>query len=411
MTMKPTYAHRAGHGAAGYNGGGSFVGRQILCGVKICAQCGSDSTEVVEASIPPGREWSAPDDEEILRMPLMERGPASYSSAPDQPLLGVPIREGSLWHLSRDEGFEPVTFGLYVNGFVFGPPGGPENTISLSPFSLVRNCRFQSGVCARLKTFRVSLLDHSPCCYFAVRSLCEREAERERSEWVLGISHAIFLIIDSLLPAFSVTCDPMPDAPQTLRRLIAGYLIHRDTASSVSVVFCELQAHRGTVARLAIYEDETCSNELVHLDITEESTCMDVLGINCSFFIIDGHHFASQTPSERKLWLRALSNVKIKVGNHAPEPTPEELEAYRSSIREHIRALETAPESRIAAGDPLLTPRPSRRFSANGLESPTRQVVPPTEGGSTLMAANSGDPAPQASGKGVEVTTKPCVSL
>lgn len=392
----------AGHNAF------SLAGVQVRCGVKVCAQCSSDATEVMEAGKRPGRDWSGPDDEEVLRMPVVDWGPASYSSAPDQPLLGVPIREGSLWHLAPNEGFEEVSFGLYVNGFVFGPPGGQENTISLSPFSLVRNCRFQSGVCSRFKTFRVSLLDHSPCCYFAVRSLCEREAERERSEWVLGISHAIFLIIDSLLPAHQVTCDPLLDAPQTLRRLIAGYLIHRDTASSVSVVFCELQAHRGNRARLAIYEDESCSNELLHLDITEESTCMDVLGINCSFFIIDGHHFASQTPSERKLWLRALANVKIKVGNLAPEPSQEELEAYRSSIREHIRALETAPEFRIAAGDPLLTPWRSRRFSA-GLECTTRQVA--ASGDRAAEPSPPPDPALAKNGNGVAVSGKPCVSL
>lgn len=379
--------------------------QSLRCSVRQCAQCSNDATEVRERGIPPRREWSAPDDEEVLRMPMVEWGPASYSSAPDQPLLGVPIKEGTLWHLAPNEGFEEVSFGLYVNGFVFGPPGGQETTISLSPFSLVRNCRFQSGVCARFKTFRVSLLDHSPCCYFAVRSLCEREAEKERSEWVLGISHAIFLIIDSLLPPHQVTCDPLPEAPQTLRRLIAGYLIHRDTASSVSVVFCELQAHCGNSARLAIYEDESCSNEYLHLDITEDSTCMDVLGINCSFFIIDGHHFASQTPSERKLWLRALGNVKIKVGNLAPEPSQEELEAYRSSIREHIRALETAPEARIAAGDPLLTPWRNRRFST-GLEGPSRQVA--------ACGDDASEPLPPAESPrttGAPVSGKPCVSL
>merc|ERR1712179_579890 len=135
----------------------------------------------------------------------------------------------------------------------------------------------------------------------------------------------------------------------------------------------------------------------------------DVLGINCSFFIIDGHHFASQTPSERKLWLRALSNVKIKVGNLAPEPSHEELEAYRSSIREHIRALETAPESRIAAGDPLLTPRPSRRFSAGGLECTPRQVVPSTDG--IANPSPQADSSPAVPGKGAETSGKPCVSL
>merc|ERR1719199_1405691 len=105
-----------------------------------------------------------------------------------------------------------------------------------------------------------------------------------------------------------------------MRRLLQGYLIHRDDARSVSVLFCELRAHDG------------------------KSACCEIVGINCSCFVVDCHHFASQTPSERKLWLRALSNVKVKIQNRAPEPTEEELQHYRTSIREHIAALEATLE-------------------------------------------------------------------
>lgn len=284
------------------------------------------------------------------------RGFATYSSAPDQPLLGVPIREGGLWHLSTQDRFEPVTFHLYVNGFAFSTSDGLEASVSLSPFSLVRNCRFQSGECAKLKSFKVSLLDHDPCCYFAVRSLCDREAEEERSDWVLGISHTILLITDSLLPRFSVTCDPLPGVPHTWLRLMAGYLIHRDDAGSISVLFCELNAHCGASSRMVLYENERCEGPVMDIIITESSVCCDIVGINCSCFVVDCHHFASQTPSERKLWLRALSNVKVKIQNHAPEPTEEELQHYRDSIREHIRHIEATLDPRISS-DALLARR------------------------------------------------------
>jgi len=232
--------------------------------------------------------------------------------------------------------------------------------VSLSPFSLVRNCRFQSGECSKLKSFKVSLLDHDPCNYFAVRSICEREAEEERSDWVLGISHTILLITDSLLPPFSVTCDPVQGVAQTERRLMAGYLIHRDDKSSISVLFCELQAHRGATARspasarLVMYENDLCVCPLVEIDINESSVCVDIVGINCSCFILDCHQFASQTPSERKLWLRAISNVKVKIQNQAPEPSDEELEHYRVSIREQIRSIQSTIEPRIVT-DALLS--------------------------------------------------------
>jgi len=282
------------------------------------------------------------------------RGFLTYSSAPDQPLLGVPIREESLWHLSTQDRFEQVSFSLYVNGFAFSTPDGLEASVSLSPFSLVRNCRFQSGECSKLKSFKVSLLEPDPCCYFAVRNPCEREAEEERSEWVLGLSHTILLITDSLLPAFPVTCDPIPGLAQTARRLMAGYLIHRDDGNSISVLFCELHAHTGSTARLVLYENELCESLIMDILITESSVCCDVVGINCSCFIVDCHHFASQTPSERKLWLRALSNVKVKIQSQAPEPTEEELQHYRTSIRDNIAALQATLEPRIVS-HPLLT--------------------------------------------------------
>lgn len=282
------------------------------------------------------------------------RGFLTYSSAPDQPLLGVPIREESLWHLSTQDRFEPVSFSLYVNGFAFSTADGLEASVSLSPFSLVRNCRFQSGECSKLKSFKVSLLEPDPCCYFAVRNSCEREAEEERSEWVLGLSHTILLITDSLLPSFPVTCDPIPGIPQTARRLMAGYLIHRDDGNSISVLFCELHAHSGSSARLVLYENELCESPIMDILITEASVCCDVVGINCSCFIVDCHHFASQTPSERKLWLRALSNVKVKIQSQAPEPSEEELRHYRTSIRENIAALQATLEPRIV-NHPLLT--------------------------------------------------------
>merc|ERR1712060_820235 len=98
-----------------------------------------------------------------------------------------------------------------------------------------------------------------------------------------------------------------------------------------------------------LYENETCDSQVTDVHVTEASVCCDVVGINCSCFIVDSHHFASQTPSERKLWLRALSNVKVKIQNRAPEPTDDELRHYRVSIREHIAALKATMEPRIVS--------------------------------------------------------------
>merc|ERR1712151_1344210 len=131
---------------------------------------------------------------------------------------------------------------------------------------------------------------------------------------------------------------------------------------------CELHAHTGNTARLVLYENELCESLIMDILITESSVCCDVVGINCSCFIVDCHHFASQTPSERKLWLRALSNVKVKIQNRAPEPSAEELMYYRLSIREHIVALEATLEPRVVA-DSLLAkcpPKPLQPPDADG---------------------------------------------
>eukprot|EP00930_Biecheleria_cincta_P035728 TRINITY_DN24558_c0_g1_i2.p1 TRINITY_DN24558_c0_g1~~TRINITY_DN24558_c0_g1_i2.p1 ORF type:complete len:419 (-),score=73.15 TRINITY_DN24558_c0_g1_i2:30-1196(-) len=285
-----------------------------------------------------------------IRVPMYApkvSGMKTYSSSPDQPLLGVPIREGTLWHLSAQDRFESVNFSLYVNGFAFSTSDGLEASVSLSPFSLVRNCRFQSGECSKLKSFKVSLLEPDPCCYFAVRSIDDREAEEERSDWVLSLSHTILLITDSLLPPNSITCNPLRGVPRTNRRLMAGYLIHRDDAETVMVVYCELQAPSSDVAALVVYENELCQRVVMEICICETSVCQDVVGINCSCFMVDSHQFASQSPSERKLWLRALSNMKVKLQNKAPVPSGEELWHYRAAIREHIAALEATQEARI----------------------------------------------------------------
>lgn len=347
---------------------------------------------------PVGEEFEEPLEIRIPSYAPKVRGYPTYSSAPDQPLLGVPIREGGLWHLSAQDRFEPVSFSLYVNGFAFSTTDGLEASVSLSPFSLVRNCRFQSGECSKLKSFKVSLLEPDPCCYFAVRSGCEREADEERSDWVLGLSHTILLITDSLLPSFSVTCDPVPGQPHTSRRLMAGYLIHRDDNSTISVLFCELNAHLGDCSKLVLYENELCERPTMEIQITESAVCCDVVGINCSCFVVDCHHFAAQTPSERKLWLRALSNVKVKIQNRAPDPSSEELEHYRSSIREHIVALEATLEPRIV-NDALLS-----RCARKALSADIAVVQDAAAAQAELEAATAAKPQPPRPQVGAHVS-------
>mmetsp|Transcript_48427 Transcript_48427/g.89206 ORF Transcript_48427/g.89206 Transcript_48427/m.89206 type:complete len:387 (+) Transcript_48427:129-1289(+) len=322
----------------------------------------------------------------VLNRPVKPHGFPTYSSSPDQPLLGLPLREGNLWHLSMQEQFTVVNCSLYVNGLSFNT-GNTEAAISLSPFSFVRNCRFQSAAYSQMKSFKLSLLDHDPCCYFAVQGLQLERAEEERSDWVLALSYTILLITESLLPRCAVTCQPRRDNPETWRRLLASYLVHRENSGLVSVVFCELQAHEGDFARFIMYEDEECLEPVGYIPIFETTLCLDIVGINCCCFILETHHFAAQTPSERKIWLRALSNVKVKLQNRAPPPTDQELRAYREGIQEHMDEFKTLLQP-ASSKDALLTPM-GLQFQVTDLQ---KLPLPPKYQHVSTPAASTGEP-------------------
>lgn len=290
-----------------------------------------------------GADFDAIDEvDEPAFQPPQVAGLLSYSIAVDQPLRGMPIRGGELWYLSAEEKAEPVTVTLYVNGFSF-EHCGEEVSISLSPFSLVRNCKFQSNFSSlnlsQFKIFKVSLFTQGICYYYGVRGEDERQGEEERSRWVLDISRAMRLVTQSLFPPFDISCDPIDTVANTRRRLMAGYMIHHDDMLVASVLYCELHPQSDDQAKLVLYENELCETPVMDIYITERSLCCEKVGINCSCFCVEDHQFTTRTLSERKLWLRAISNVKVKLQNRAPGPSGEELKHYRFAIKEHLSTI------------------------------------------------------------------------
>ncbi|CAE7905539.1 unnamed protein product, partial [Symbiodinium microadriaticum] len=284
-------------------------------------------------------------DEAPFSRPPLTAGRLTFSLL-QQPLRGAPIRQGKLWYLSSEDQVDSVHFSLHVNGFSFWHEGA-EVAISLSPFVLVRNCKFQSGYNSTLsdiKIFKISLFAHSACYYFGVRSTDERWAEDERSRWVLDVSRAVRLVTQSLFPPYRISCDPQQGAKHTATRLMAGYVVHHDDVSTCSVVYCELHAHQGDLARVTMYENDLCQVRVAEIDIYESATCSEKIGINCSCFSVEDHQFSSRTLAERKLWLRAISNVRVKLQNRAPDPTKEELTSFRTAIKEHLSTIRAALE-------------------------------------------------------------------
>merc|ERR1719203_1270898 len=112
-----------------------------------------------------------------------------------------------------------VTLALYVNGFCFTHKDR-EHSFSLSPFALVRNCKFQATTAEGVdltdfKCFKVSLFTQGACFYFGINAAKaeEKEAEEERSRWVINISRVMRLVTQSLFRPFHIVCEPQEAVP------------------------------------------------------------------------------------------------------------------------------------------------------------------------------------------------------
>lgn len=331
----------------------------------------------------------------------------AFSAAPEQELRGAPLREGSLLLLSAEEDVTLVQLSLYVNGFAFVHMG-QEHAFVFPPFTLVRNCKFNatttSGVClADLKCFKISLFTHSSCFYFGVEG-AERAAEELRSRWVVDISRAIRLVTQSLFPPFHIVCDPLYSVDLTTRRLMAGYLVYHDGPAVASVPYCELHPQHDHHGKVIMYETEACQVVVLEIMLTEHTTCCEKVGINCSCFSIESHLFAARTLAERKLWLRAISNIKVKLQNAAPSPTAQELGCYRAAIKEHLEESRTAMHAGARASDPA-EPLLERRGALSG-ETPLQRPARGTEAGVDALGPSS--PTQRGDGPGA---TQPCTDV
>ena len=220
--------------------------------------------------------------------------------------------------------------------------------VCLAPFSLVRNCRFSNAAkesCDNFKIFKLHLFAHNITYYFGTEFAgssgnSEQVADRDRTTWVLDISHAVRLVTQSLFPhGCQIATLPLAGVPTTTHRLMAGYLLHDESPGVVTCIYAELHAHMNSSVRLYFYEDETCMKFLQQYIITERTNCQDKVGINCSCFTIDSHCFSCRTLQERRFWLRAISNVKVKLQNGAPEPTQNELAVFRLKKNFRIKNL------------------------------------------------------------------------
>lgn len=100
-------------------------------------------------------------------------GMLSYSAEEELPMRGKPIREGELWHLSTEDVVRKVHVSLFINGLSVSFET-KKVLVPLSPFTLVRNCKFQAASFdikefADFKIFKVHLHAANRCYFFGVR--------------------------------------------------------------------------------------------------------------------------------------------------------------------------------------------------------------------------------------------------
>mmetsp|Transcript_14284 Transcript_14284/g.33752 ORF Transcript_14284/g.33752 Transcript_14284/m.33752 type:complete len:486 (+) Transcript_14284:142-1599(+) len=277
---------------------------------------------------------------------LREAGVVTFATGLDFPVFGPPVRVGEVWHLAPGSGsnFERAVLHLHTNGFAIKNIGDEEvMSISWSPFSLVQSCRLHNiradAHAPWLRLFRVSIFAHAWSHVFAVQG---PDADADRARWVADIARILRLLTQSLFPPFTLAVDPLPGLCWTSTRLLAGFLLLCDE-TGVLLLYCELHSHKDHVALFNAYVDDSCTVQVISINIKVITGVSEVVGIDCSCFSIDGRHFSARTCAEKMLWLRAISNLKVKLQHHAATPSPSDLTHYRSAIRDcaaNIRQLQ-----------------------------------------------------------------------
>lgn len=337
--------------------------RPACCSSLAATSVGGDgvSCEDTDGQTPPESSFGSG------RLP---RALLSFDASMDQPVEGRLLRQGSLLMLDgADNAMKPWTVLLFSNGFYAVSQSGagrePEergpgmHSFAWSPFAEVRelaadpedrSCPFRTT-----SAFALYLFGQNMGFVFATWG---KSASKERQLWVSAMAEALHTFTHSLFPPFAISAFPLPEAPSTRTRILAGYLLRGHSGGAVSVPYCELHAHCHHSALFAMYEEESCERLDGSLVMTALTRIGDPRGSSCPCFVLDTLDFCARTVREKQLWLRALQNVKVKLDNEAPDPSSEDLLHWRHSVLES--ASRSAPAG-AAETDPPGTPAASHR--------------------------------------------------
>mmetsp|Transcript_40709 Transcript_40709/g.88959 ORF Transcript_40709/g.88959 Transcript_40709/m.88959 type:complete len:370 (-) Transcript_40709:48-1157(-) len=272
------------------------------------------------------------------------RAAVVYSSHRCQELRDKPVHSGRVLYLCPGKPIIDVLVSVHVNGFRIAPRDvsdtiGVGGIFSWSPFFLVEK---HTGTSSFWAVFKLAALrfEGEEGFYFAVTG---PEARSARERWVQTISKLLRQLIASLFPAHTIAVQPLPGVRSTSTRIMAGYLLRCRDNDISELIYSELHAYICGEAHLRHYKDELCQDELDSIRLTDRTVVSTRKGCYCSVFGVDEYLFCARTEEEKDLWLRAVSNIKVKLMFHAPDPTGPDLDIIRESVFQSSSALGPIP--------------------------------------------------------------------
>mmetsp|Transcript_81824 Transcript_81824/g.227898 ORF Transcript_81824/g.227898 Transcript_81824/m.227898 type:complete len:488 (+) Transcript_81824:163-1626(+) len=303
-----------------------------------CRSAFASSTEVVEDGS--GLTGSLP------RGPRERTVPTYHAWTPDPELEGDPLMDGTILRLELGDRIQEVKITLHRNGLSIASVGKKttRTTYAWSPFSLIEKCQVKhvpdgaTWAVFKLTIYRVTEDDRT--IYFATHG---ERAEEDRDKWVGAMAFAIGQVTQSLFPPHAINVLPMPSVPMTQTRIMASYLLQFGETDNVRVVYGELHSYVGGEASLTLYKDEWCDHEVVTVVISGTSIMSTRQGVYCTVFGIDELRFCARTREEKALWIRALSNIKVKLIFKAPDPDESEITVFRDAVKERVDSLGPLP--------------------------------------------------------------------
>eukprot|EP00927_Polykrikos_kofoidii_P015334 TRINITY_DN16801_c0_g1_i2.p1 TRINITY_DN16801_c0_g1~~TRINITY_DN16801_c0_g1_i2.p1 ORF type:complete len:461 (-),score=53.23 TRINITY_DN16801_c0_g1_i2:342-1724(-) len=359
--------------AEGCNDKNGFLGKEcstlankvtlahLTCREGLCA----DVQEHIRDAYPTPRDVDA-----LPRGPQRHTVPI-YSTSQCKDLTGL-LQAGEVAQLKLGETMCRVWLSVYLEGFTVSPSSESTDLDDAeshpwSPFTLVEQCRIQTKTQAKsqeqhMSVFKISVLreDSTDDSYFFGCLGANPEDQRER--WMESVISAVSRVTVSLIPVHSLAVRPVPGVPNTMKRLLAGYLLLLVDNDCVATYYGELQAQENQTARIALYQDEWCEHEVMHIMITDSSVISSRKKRSCTVFGVDRFVLCSRTWNEKELWLRAVNNIKVKLMFDAPDPTREIIRVYRNAVLDRLAEIDGLHEADVGnvVEAPLLEPVRSR---------------------------------------------------